>query len=161
MLRHATFRSLLGASVDLVNFLVSMDYPRERAIVWVRDGARCVYCGRDLLHDRLAFATQQYDHLLPRARWPDGGAPPWANSSVNLVLSCALCNGLKGDFDPGPGLVDADAVEVQRSELIAGARDHISGLRVHADASWLRMRNGLFGLDGWEPADRLGTCPDN
>lgn len=59
--------------------------PLTRFNLFLRDGFRCVYCGR-----RQAVEELTFDHLVPRAR---GGTSCWEN----LVAACRACNGRKGD----------------------------------------------------------------
>jgi CRISPR/Cas system Type II protein with McrA/HNH and RuvC-like nuclease domain len=78
-----------------------------------RDQGRCVYCGLDLKadYDRFMMATE--DHLVPDSRGGKG------RELWNLVLSCAVCNGLKGNFVPEPPIAVADC------------RNYISAVRAH------------------------------
>ena len=62
--------------------------------IFERDNHRCVYCGRDLLHNYDAFALAQIDHLKPTSK---GGS---ATDIMNTVMSCCVCNKLKSDFLP-------------------------------------------------------------
>jgi hypothetical protein len=64
-------------------------------------------------YDRFMMATE--DHLVPGSK---GGA---GRDLANLVLSCRVCNGLKGSFLPEPSL---DPVS-QRRSYIAACRAHI------------------------------------
>lgn len=61
---------------------------------FVRDGARCVYCDRDIMESYDSFAASCLDHLKPKSR----GGP--CNDPWNRVTSCVVCNNLKGAFDP-------------------------------------------------------------
>lgn len=63
--------------------------------VWIRDKFRCVYCGEDLLKDRIRMTSDQLDHLLPKSKYKEYAALP-----ANLVLSCFTCNQIKRNFDP-------------------------------------------------------------
>ena len=51
--------------------------------VFTRDKCRCVYCGRDLVHDFDSFMIAQRDHLDPR-----GG-----DELENVVTACAGSEG--------------------------------------------------------------------
>ena len=59
--------------------------------VFRRDGYRCVYCCRDLLHDFDVFWLVQLDRLMPDGSHYD---------KDNVVTSCYVCNNLKGTFKP-------------------------------------------------------------
>lgn len=57
--------------------------------LFLRDGHRCVYCGR---HRRELGQRERLtrDHLLPRSK---GGADTW----LNVVTACSSCNHRKDD----------------------------------------------------------------
>lgn len=79
-----------------------------------RDKGRCVYCGMDLTadYDRFMMATE--DHLVPVSKGAVG------RDLANLILSCMVCNRLKGNYVPD-GL-DAGS---NRRKYIAAIREHI------------------------------------
>ncbi len=58
--------------------------------VFERDRHRCVYCGKYMLLDFETFNTSQLDHLVPGS----------GDDPSNLVLSCYVCNNLKGKHVP-------------------------------------------------------------
>lgn len=60
----------------------------SRKNIFIRDGNRCMYCGR-----RFLSADLTLDHILPRSR---GGRNEWAN----LVACCKTDNHRKGDRTP-------------------------------------------------------------
>ena len=62
-----------------------------------RDGARCVWCGRDL-GGRVA-ATRE--HLVPRVK----GGPSWLE---NEVPACRRCNGERGHRSVGEWLDECE-----------------------------------------------------
>jgi 5-methylcytosine-specific restriction endonuclease McrA len=97
---------------------------------FVRDGAKCVYCGRDILESYDTFSESELDHLKPKSRGgPDDD--PW-----NRVTSCGVCNNLKGAYDPSPGgLVTEETFE----KCVDDAKAHIAGKRSGAiDNSYFR-----------------------
>ena len=59
------------------------------AAVLDRDGARCLWCGRDFT--RLVGATT--DHLVPKVK----GGPSWAE---NEAAACRRCNAERGHSAP-------------------------------------------------------------
>lgn len=72
--------------------------------VFIRDGYKCQYCGKDC--SRRSFTEKELsrqpkliqhrpevDHVLPRSR---GGLDTWQNT----VTSCRRCNNAKGDRTP-------------------------------------------------------------
>ena len=78
-----------------------------RLALYVRDGFRCLYCGKDLRHTTPCDVT--LDHLLPRSA---GGG----DEATNLVTCCRSCNSSRKDrpwVDYAPG----------------GARERIEQLR--------------------------------
>jgi 5-methylcytosine-specific restriction endonuclease McrA len=79
-----------------------------------RDQGRCVYCGMDLKadYDRFMMATE--DHLVPTSK-------AGTKDLANCILSCTVCNRLKGDFVPEPAL---DPVK-KRREYVTAVRAHI------------------------------------
>lgn len=62
---------------------------------FIRDGDRCVYCGRELLNQ---FCVACGDHLLPRRLYPQ-----LVDSVDNLVPACTHCNRIKQEYDPSDG----------------------------------------------------------
>ena len=87
---------------------------------FTRDGARCRYCGRDILESYDTFCASELDHLKPKR---NGGAD---DDALNRVTACGVCNNLKGCFDPSPdGPVTSDTFE----ECIARAKAYIGTKR--------------------------------
>ena len=119
------------------------DIPEERAVSLVRDRGSCAYCGRDLLVDRLGYATARVDRLLPRSSYPE-----CADVEDNWVLGCSLCIGTKRDWDPLDPDEKKDATGVlrdQRPELIRRATCYIEVRRMDAgDREWLAVRRVLL-----------------
>lgn len=66
--------------------------------VFMRDKQKCVYCGKDMMESFDSFAQIDNDHLKPNAI---GGAD---DDVSNRVISCRVCNTLKGTFDPMPNV---------------------------------------------------------
>jgi 5-methylcytosine-specific restriction endonuclease McrA len=62
---------------------------RKRRTLLLRDGASCVYCGRQLGTGE-PFSRLTFDHVVPVSR---GGG----NALTNLVLACKPCNRAKAD----------------------------------------------------------------
>ena len=64
---------------------------RDRlAVVLARDGARCVWCGRDVAIGLVPATTE---HVVPRIK----GGPSWLE---NEVAACARCNHERGHRSP-------------------------------------------------------------
>ena len=117
------------------------DIPEERAVSLVRDRGSCAYCGRDLLVDRLGYATAQVDRLLPRSSYPE----------------CADVEdiGTKRDWDPLDPDEKKNAAGVlrdQRPELIRRATCYIEVRRMDAgDREWLAVRRVLLAGSRAQP----------
>lgn len=62
--------------------------PEKRLAIYIRDGFRCAYCGRDLKDADPSEVT--LDHLLPRVA---GGS----NQATNLITACRSCNSSRQD----------------------------------------------------------------
>lgn len=60
--------------------------PFNRKNVFIRDGGRCMYCGKSV-----SLSNFTFDHVIPRQ---DGGRTAWNN----VVISCLRCNGQKGSM---------------------------------------------------------------
>lgn len=60
----------------------------SRLNVFMRDGFRCMYCGKSCTMSELTF-----DHVVPRSQ---GGATKWEN----ILSSCSVCNSKKGNRTP-------------------------------------------------------------
>jgi hypothetical protein len=74
----------------------------SNALLFRRDGYRCMYCGRDFAGNHLqsigksTFGRQLIltrDHVIPRVQ---GGRDSW----TNVVASCSRCNHQKGGRTP-------------------------------------------------------------
>ena len=63
---------------------------------FIRDEQRCIYCGKNMMETLDAFALIDRDHLKPSKA---GGS---LDDVDNMVISCRVCNSLKGSFDPMP-----------------------------------------------------------
>lgn len=86
--------------------------PERRRQILERDGARCVWCGRDIDIGLVAATTE---HVLPKVK----GGPSWIE---NEVVACARCNRGRGHTTPAEWLEecrrrgwDADGAAVLRA----------------------------------------------
>lgn len=61
--------------------------PFNRKNVFIRDGGRCMYCGKTV-----SLSNFTFDHVIPR----DSGGKTWWD---NIVVSCTRCNSQKGCKD--------------------------------------------------------------
>ena len=121
---------------EKIERLVALGWPRHIATAFVRAGGRCEYCGCDLLYDRLGYAVREMDHLLPQRHYPRLAEHP-----DNLIYSCRLCNGIKGDWDPAlPGVeLPEDHLQDHRDGLVMRARAHIYEARAIYDHEWIKV----------------------
>ena len=107
---------------------------------FVRDDHRCVYCDKDILESFDSFAASHLDHLKPRrTNGPD-------NDIHNRVTACAVCNSIKGGYDPHEeGLVTAESF----AKAVAAARRYIWDRRDGAaPCSYHRDYHYWLGLVG-------------
>ncbi len=96
--------------------------------VFVRDNATCVYCSKNMMSSFDSFAQVQLDHLKPKKHGGRDGVD-------NMVVSCSVCNNLKGSFDPTP---EEELNSSNREEYIIKAKQFISEKRCG------NRSNGLF-----------------
>ena len=131
---------------DKLDQLLSVGFPRHVAEAWLRAKGRCEYCHRDLVVDRLGYAVQETDHLLPQSKRKYAAF----NEDVrNAVLSCRLCNGIKSDFDPLEcGECAETMLAKRRDELIDRSRNRIAHGRKCYDRQWRRLREVVLGFGG-------------
>jgi len=72
---------------------------RDRlALVLARDGATCVWCGRDI---DVGLVRATTEHLVPRVK----GGPSWVE---NELAACARCNRERGHRTPGEWLDECE-----------------------------------------------------
>ena len=98
-----------------------MTHPTEqpRSIFYqafTRDGAKCVYCDKNIMETYDSFSASCLDHLKPSK---SGGAD---KDAWNRVTSCAVCNNLKGSFDPSP---DGAVTPETFSDCVMMAREYV------------------------------------
>ena len=88
----------------------------------VESKGHCTYCGEDLLGSAVAYSAMQMDHLLPKSQYPK-----LALNTVNHVLCCFSCNGMKGAFDPAEEgeIFGEESVVALKSELIGRVKVHL------------------------------------
>ena len=124
------------------------------AVALVRHGGRCAYRGRDLVGERLSYASAQTDRLLPKAHFPD-----LANHKDNWVLSCSVCNGAKRDWFPElpemrglrhmrtPKAAALLENEADRDDLIGRAKNHVRRQTNHGrwEREWKAVRKIVRG----------------
>ena len=99
-----------GSSTTLGLLKADMPHPIKSKFLQLfeRDQGRCVYCGIDLKadYDRFMMATE--DHVVPASKAGKN------RDLSNLVLSCTVCNRLKGNFVPEPAI---DQVKERRKYI--------------------------------------------
>ena len=149
----------LHIAEDLVHkeFMKHWD-PRTLAI-WLRDGCRCAYCGKDMLscRDTVSFGSS-IDHLLPIVTYPELEHVAW-----NCLLACSACHARKQDWDPNScdgcspvytrgsrALADPD-----RYELVTRARSYLTTQKLPEKANFEKERDLIL-----RTLRTLGMRPD-
>lgn len=125
-----------------VRLIVELNFAESTATAYAKSGGRCEYCKRDLIHDRLGYGCQQTDHLLPIHAFEERVV----ENPDNWVLSCSICNGIKGGHCVV--LNGEDPIEMlihHRTVLIERAREYILNLRHQADQDWKTAREIILG----------------
>lgn len=112
---------------NLIAEMITLGYSEKDALIFVRAKGRCEYCGAELIHDRIAFDSVQFDHIVPKSK---GGS----DDAENIAFTCKVCNTTKTTFLP------AGATRVER---IQDAKRHLSERRAHADAFWKKVSNAF------------------
>lgn len=103
---------------------------KKWATVCERAGYRCEYCGKDMLASLDDYYSMQADHIIPRNKKAQG-----CDTVENQALSCPVCNGLKGDWNP------AEEGERDNSRyLIPAVRQHLIEKRVNKYKEFLESR---------------------
>jgi len=97
-----------------------LKYSERDATVFVRAKGCCEYCDVNLIHDRIAWDSIQFDHIVPKSK--NG-----SDKDENLALSCKVCNNAKMVFVPTGNT---------RSARIASARAYVSKNRKNANEFW-------------------------
>ncbi|MDD3763386.1 MAG: HNH endonuclease signature motif containing protein [Nevskiales bacterium] len=110
---------------DKLKAMMDLGYSERDAIVFVRANGKCEYCDSDLIQDRIAWDSVQFDHVIPKSKGGD-------DEEGNLALSCKVCNNAKMTFYPQGS---------NREERIVSARDHIRERRKNADQFWGKVCN--------------------
>ena len=108
------------------NFFFMYRWSPETSAVWLRHNCKCVYCDRDLLENRdIAYFFSDREHVLPKSKYPSLEFDP-----NNIVVACAACNTIKGDWNPNGQmpLVEYDVqhlTDSQREELVTRSRHYV------------------------------------
>ena len=96
----------------------------DRWLLWQQQAHACPYCGRAIGAHEVANADVEVDHILPRWQSLD-------DSMNNKVLSCATCNGAKGNRTPAAWLgKDSDSMAslLKRVRACAERKDNPGGM---------------------------------
>ncbi|WP_233496035.1 HNH endonuclease [Geodermatophilus sp. TF02-6] len=118
------------------------------AVVLERDGATCIWCGRELG----GLVAPTTEHVVPRVK----GGPSWLE---NEVAACRRCNAERGHRAPVDWLEECerrgwrpDAARLARALTdLQAAIDRAGGqrrARPHLDAQLRRLRRRLPGAAG-------------
>jgi len=113
------------------------------ARAYARARGRCEYCGRDVVIDRWGYACGNIDHLLPVS----GYADEVTAHPDNFVLSCSLCNGIKGKASILKSPENAlEMLQKGGAELIARANVLIRERLAEPNRNWERAKVLFQGL---------------
>lgn len=116
---------------------------RDRlAEILARDGARCVWCGREIDTDLVRATTE---HVVPRVK----GGPSWME---NEVAACARCNRARGNRTPAEWLDRCRArgwspdeativASLERLDAAIAERGGQRRARAYVDSQLRRLRN--------------------
>ena len=74
---------LLDSEHQPKKFVKSLPFNRKN--LYIRDSAKCMYCGKDI-----SLSSFTFDHIVPQC---DGGKTNW----LNVVASCMKCNSKKSN----------------------------------------------------------------
>ena len=132
--------AMTDSSETKIDQLRNLDIPRHAALAWVRGNGHCEYCHRDLIEDRLGYAIQETDHLLPQIDFT-------ANHN-NAALSCAPCNRVKGAHNVlKKGESPETMLAQHREDLIVRAREYIESQYKDRgyDRAWGKVKGILLG----------------
>jgi 5-methylcytosine-specific restriction endonuclease McrA len=89
--------------------------------ILVRDGFKCVYCGRDL-YEFEDWVTMVCDHRVPKAHEGRGDLD-------NFVTCCGLCNTLKGHRRWDSLQETTNYIEARREEWLQYWQEHVKPLK--------------------------------
>jgi len=117
---------------SLIEKMIDLKYSRRDETVFVRAKGCCEYCDVNLIHNRIAWDSIQFDHIIPKSK---GGG----EEDENLALSCKVCNNAKMVFIP-----EGDT----RRERIASARNYASKVRENANKFWVSVSD-IFREHGY------------
>ena len=110
-----------------------LSFESRTAHAYVHASGFCEYCKRELIEKRLPYASAQIDHLLPKKYYP----PEITDRQENYVLSCTLCNSLKGHENVlCDGEDPTDMLANHRDELVVRASRFVEKLLPEADRKW-------------------------
>jgi len=111
-------------SENKIKKMMGLKYSERDAIIFVRANGKCEYCDTDLIGERLAFDTVQFDHIIPKSK---GGG----DSEENIAFCCQVCNTAKHTHTPEGS---------NREERIAYTRDYLKNKRSNANEFWLKVK---------------------
>lgn len=119
-----------------------MDRRDRLAEILRRDGARCVWCGREVGTPLVRATTE---HVVPKVK----GGPSWIE---NEVAACARCNRRRGNRTPAEWLDECRArgwdpdeatvlASLERLEVAIAERGGQRRARRYLDSQLRRLRN--------------------
>jgi len=133
----------------IANDLVQKEFMKQwdplTLAIWLRDGCRCAYCGKDMLECReTAVFNSTIDHLLPVTLYPELEHVRW-----NRLLACYACSARKREWDantaPGYPTVyvrgSCTLADPDRYELVARARSYLVTKKLPEKAQFEKERD--------------------
>jgi hypothetical protein len=149
----------LHIAEDLVRKEFMKQWDARTLAIWLRDGCRCAYCGKDMLscRDTVIFGSS-LDHLLPIAKYPELDQVSW-----NSLLACAACHSRKQNWDPNTAdgyspvyVKDGRApADPDRYELVTRARSYLTSQKLPEKANFEKERDLIL-----RTLRTLGMRPD-
>ena len=125
--------------------------PMKRLAIYIRDGERCVYCGR--IPGEGPQTDLTLDHIVPRR---DGGT----NDPRNLLTACRMCNCSRrgDDFDAFVG--DPARAHVLRRQATKDLFEYLLEAAMRKEvAARVAAHCGRLVELGWTPPDLDGDVP--
>jgi len=120
--------------------LNEFNFSEAAASIYSKCHFRCQYCGFDGLSSVDAYWSLQVDHILPKSKYPQ-----FKDDKYNLVITCSVCNNLKGTFDPSKGGGKYTSLDKKDHDiLINKCRDYIFEKRAEQTKIFLELKELVF-----------------
>ena len=110
-------------------------YPKTRKAIYLRDGNKCVYCGRTPQEHGIQLSL---DHLKP---WIYFGS----DRHTNLVTCCRSCNSKRGDKSLHQWYKVLLKEEIATKEKIEEIKIYITSIKRRSDSNIQKYRDIISG----------------